>query len=64
VLEVTNRTAAGGRQQSVITCSVGTHRVWQDEATSHVVAAAGTLNFAAVALQNGCLQVRTSMPVH
>jgi hypothetical protein len=41
----------------VITCSIGARRVWQDEAASHVVAAAGTTNFAAVALQNGFLQV-------
>lgn len=57
VLEAVNRTAAGGRQHAVVTCSIGARQVWQDEAASHVVAAAGTINFAAVALQNGFLQV-------
>lgn len=60
VLEVVNRAGPGGRPSALISCFIGSRRLWQDEAPCHVVAAAGSLRFAAVALQDGTLQMYTA----
>lgn len=58
MLQVANGRDAAGRPVARTSVSCGARRLWADEAPGAAAAAAGSLRFAAVALQDGSLQVQ------